>query len=142
MLLALAPLWRLSQTRVNEPERALLRWLLREDLRSGLAGYEESNLIRALSAEQVQMAPVHRNADLKLSPEVVGAKADWFNQPKNFLVYREEAELGQAAVATFGPPNEAHDIAGFHVLIWNHDIHSQLAPSGGGVLRASPDFPK
>jgi len=140
MLLALGPLWRVSQTRVNEPERTLVRWLLHEDLHSGFAAYWQSNVIRALSAEQVQMAPVYRSVDLKLSPYVFLAKADWFNQPKNFLVYGDETELGTAAVATLGPPNEVHDVAGFQVLIWNHDIHQQLEQPGDVRLRFPLDL--
>jgi len=130
MLLALEPLGHTSQAPVDVREKMLVRWLWREDLTSGYAAYRQSNVLRAVSAEQIHMAPVCRSVDLKLSPYLFLAKADWFNEPKNFLVYEDEVDLAETAVATLGRPNEVRDVAGYHVLIWNHDIHRQLeAPS-------------
>jgi len=130
MLLAVGPLWAIGATPVNEAEKELANWLVRHNLRSGYGGYWQANILRLVSREAVQVAPVGTSIDLKLSPYLWLAKADWFQQPANFLVYQTEADLAETAIRTLGPPSEVHRVAGFHVLVWDHDIHNQLEQPG------------
>jgi hypothetical protein len=140
--LAVGPLWAINETPINDAETHLAEWLESQGLRSGYGGYWQANILRVVSHEAVQVAPVYRRVDLKLAPFDWLAKADWFRQPANFLVYQTETELASAASATLGPPSAVHDVAGFHVLVWDHDIHNQLAPPGDLQLSFPLDLMK
>ena len=124
----------ISQPPVPAQNSQLTSWLLARHLYSGLSGYWQSNIVTLTSGNRVQIRLVAQSGG-KLIPASFESKTDWYDPKRstaNFVVlsppiagYPGYAAKG-AALATFGEPARTYHVGAYTILVWNHNLLSDL----------------
>ncbi len=118
------------------PAAALGQWLQANHLTSGYGNFWCSSIVTAQTGGRVQVRAVQALYG-PVEPFHWFSDKNWYVQPAKFLVYDltryKDTDFAwfnletRTATATFGPPARIAQVGQYTVLIWNHDIHAQLA---------------
>jgi hypothetical protein len=124
----------IRQPPVPAQDQQLTSWLEARHLHTGLSGYWEANVVTLTSGDRVQIRQVKTNGGL-LIPSAYEAKADWYDPHRNtanFVVLFPGAgrypgfTQEQAVLATFGKPARTYHVGAYTVLVWNHNLLTEL----------------
>ena len=124
----------ISQPPVAAQDQQLTSWLAARHLHTGLSGYWESNIVTLTSGDRVQIRLVKVSGG-RLIPGAYESKADWYDPDRNtanFVVLTPGATgypgltQGQAVLATFGPPAQTYHLGSYTILVWNHNLLTEL----------------
>jgi hypothetical protein len=127
----------LAQPPAQAANQQLASWLAAHQLRSGLAGYWQSNVVTLASGDQIRLRQVTA-AGARVVPYHWESSARWYDPRQasaNFVVltagtreypgFNDEA----AVLTTFGSPAQTYHVGVYEVLVWHqnllHDLGSQ-----------------
>jgi hypothetical protein len=131
-----APVAALDDPEATNPGRILSPWLAANGLRSGYGPYWLSSIVTVESRGSLPIRPVVA-VEGKLHGYRYYSTRRWFTgraRPEGrwFVIY-DPADPAwgvdeQTARATFGPPGAMVEYGKYRVLIWDHDLSTQLGP--------------
>jgi hypothetical protein len=117
----------------------LAAWLSTHHLRDGLATYWNAASVTVDSGGAVQVDPIDRNRKGRISAVHRDTAAAWYDPARHeasFLVlprWGMSCSIGarwqwqQSAKRAFGPPAASYRVAGYTVLVWQHNLLGHLA---------------
>jgi hypothetical protein len=126
--------YEVSQPPAAAQNQQLTSWLAARQLRTGLSGYWESNIVTLTSGDQVQIRAVASSGG-RLVPVLREAKAQWYDPglTKATFVVLFPGVPGypgftqqRAALATFGRPARTYHLGAYTILVWNHNLLTRL----------------
>jgi hypothetical protein len=119
-----------AQPSARSSRFALTAWLQAHRLRYGLSGYWDSSSITVLSRNQVQVRAVIVH-DGKLTLKPWDTDTAWYSpaaHDANFVII--DSNLPRpAALRVFGKPASTHQVGSWQVLIYQHNLLTQLSPA-------------
>jgi hypothetical protein len=139
----------ISQPPVAAQNQQLTSWLAARHLHTGLSGYWESNIVTLTSGDRVQIRLVKVSGG-RLIPGAYESKADWYDPDQNtanFVVLTPGATgypgltQEQAVLATFGPPARTYHLGSYTILVWNHNLLTELGRAAGRRSQPIPPSP-
>jgi hypothetical protein len=106
-------------------------WLQTNGYTSGYGSYWYASLITVDTSANITVRPVLAQSNGYVAPYNHLSDSAWYaNMPANFLIYDDNdsgAALNvDAAAKTFGMPSQIKQIGELTILIWDHNIASQL----------------
>ncbi len=111
----------------------LAEWLDRSGLTYGLASYWNAANVTVTTERRVTVVPVA--GEHRIAPFCWQSKKTWYDATKHdarFVVYDPgRTMLGSldTVTATFGSPTQTHEVGGQQVLVYNHNLLTDLAPA-------------
>jgi hypothetical protein len=130
----------LAQPPAQPANQQLTSWLAAHHLRSGLAGYWQSNVVTLASGDHIRLRQVTA-AGARVVPYHWESSSAWYDPRQasaNFVVltagtpeypgFNDEA----AVLTTFGSPAQTYHVGGYEVLVW----HQNLLRNLGGEPRS------
>lgn len=133
----------LELTQPSAPPQAapLTAWLRAHPwLGTGLSGVWESNAVTVSSENTVAVHPVAVSGG-RIAAGLSQTKAAWYDPARSaahFVVLFPGIPgypgftARQAALATFGPPDQTYQVGAYTVLYWPQNLIAQLAPASAG----------
>ena len=124
----------ISQPPAAAQNQQLTSWLLARHLHTGLSGYWESNIVTLTSGDRVQIRQVKPHGG-RLIPSTYESKSGWYDPDRNtadFVVLSpgvaEYPGFSQERVvlATFGKPAQTYHVGSYTILVWNHNLLTEL----------------
>jgi hypothetical protein len=124
----------ISQPPVTAQNQQLTSWLAAQHLHTGLSGYWESNIVTLTSGDRVQIRLVNAH-DGRLIPGGYELNSDWYDPDRNtanFVVLSPGLpeypgfSPEQAVLATFGKPARTYHVGSYTILVWNHNLLTEL----------------
>ncbi|MBO0834744.1 MAG: hypothetical protein J2P28_04380 [Actinobacteria bacterium] len=126
----------LTQPVASPQNQQLASWLAAHELRSGLAGYWESNVVTLATGEHITVRPISATrAGTRVMPYRWESRSAWYKPGQasaNFVVLtRGTAEFPgfadeSAVLATFGRPARVDHVGRYLVLVWNRNLLRDL----------------
>lgn len=124
------------------PEAQLITLLREHHLTRGLATYWVAPIVTVQSKEQIVLRQVQVGDDRYLRPYVFLADEQWFHASNlrdvNFIVYRNMPEdtphsftpqaFYNAAIRSFGVPDQQYHVGIYTVLVWNAPLLTHMPP--------------
>ncbi len=130
----------LAQPPAQPANQQLTSWLAAHHLRSGLAGYWQSNIVTLASGDHIRLRQVTA-AGARVVPYHWESSSGWYDPRQasaNFVVlatgtpeypgFNDEA----AVLTTFGSPEQTYHVGAYEVLVW----HQNLLRNLGGEPRS------
>jgi hypothetical protein len=108
---------------------ALTSWLRAHRLRYGLSGYWDASSVTLLSRNQVQVRAVIVQ-DGRIAPKPWDTNTAWYRPAAydaNFVIIDSNLPL-PTALRVFGKPVSTHRVGSWQVLIYQHNLLTQLSP--------------
>jgi predicted RecA/RadA family phage recombinase len=132
---AVTPLAALHAPDASDAGRDLAPWLAANGLRSGYSSYWTASIVTVESGGSIAVRPVTA-VDGRLRGYVYYSTRRWFTdaaRPGRWFVLYDPAHPTwgvdeRSAEATFGPPVATVEHGPYRILIWDHDLSSQLGP--------------
>jgi hypothetical protein len=135
MLYALTPVEIARRPRPGvEPAKTVVSWLAEHDLHDGLAPYWFASYMTVLSHDEVRVRPVLGDHGRLAAFADFSDKA-WFrpspgDRTRFVMVPVPNPAKGvdlAAATASFGPPVQVVDVAGYRIAIWDAPLLAKLS---------------
>src|SRR5207237_2221454 len=132
--------YEISQPPVAAQSQQLTSWLAARQLRAGLSGYWESNIVTLTAGDQVRIRAVAPSGG-RLAPVLRESKAQWYDPKENsanFVVLFPGVPgypgftQARAVLATFGPPAPTYHVGSYTGLVWDGHVPTPAARSGRG----------
>jgi len=123
-----------AQPRAQPANQQLTSWLAAHQLRSGLAGYWQSNVVTLASGDHIRLRQV-TVAGGRVVPYHWESSARWYDPRQasaTFMVLTAGASeypgfTDEAAVlATFGSPAQTYRLGAYEVLVWHQNLLGDL----------------